>query len=161
MKNGQGSLMIQDEHGGSLVEFAIVMPLLFVILFGIIEFGILLYDKAMITNASREGARAGIVFDATLRNEDNTINSEGVKARVQDAVDAYLTNVDDNVYLISFGSGSTYSVNCSDVNLSGDPLTVTVSYRFDFLAFSGLITLLGGDLADFLNLNAETVMRME
>ena len=96
MKNGQGSVMIRDEHGGSLVEFAIVMPLLFVILFGIIEFGILLYDKAMITNASREGARAGIVFDATLRNEDNTINSEGVEARVQDAVDAYLTNGDDN-----------------------------------------------------------------
>ena len=72
------------------MEFAIVMPLLFVILFGIIEFGILLYDKAMITNASREGARAGIVFDSTLRNEDNTINSEVVKARVQYAVDAYL-----------------------------------------------------------------------
>ena len=33
------------------------------LLFGIIEFGIILYDKAMITNASREGARAGIVFD--------------------------------------------------------------------------------------------------
>ena len=58
--------MVRDEQGGSLVEFAIVMPLLFVILFGIIDFGILLYDKAMITNASREGASAGIVFDATL-----------------------------------------------------------------------------------------------
>ena len=32
------------------------------LLFGIIEFGIMLYDKVMITNASREGAQAGIVF---------------------------------------------------------------------------------------------------
>ena len=63
MKDKQGYMMIRDEHGGSLVEFAVIAPLLFVILFGIIEFGILIYDKAVITNASREGARAGIVFD--------------------------------------------------------------------------------------------------
>ena len=55
--------MIRNEKGGSLVEFAIITPLLFVILFGIFESGLLLYNKAVITNASREGARAGIVFD--------------------------------------------------------------------------------------------------
>jgi Flp pilus assembly protein TadG len=36
------------------------------LLFGIIEFGIILYDKAMITNASREGARAGIVYSEPI-----------------------------------------------------------------------------------------------
>ncbi|HKK00735.1 MAG TPA: TadE/TadG family type IV pilus assembly protein, partial [Desulfuromonadales bacterium] len=52
----------RHERGASAVEFALVLPLLLVILFGIIEFGFILYDKAMITNASREGARAGIVL---------------------------------------------------------------------------------------------------
>ena len=50
------------EKGGSAVEFALVLPILVVILFGIIEFGFVLYDKAVITNASSEAARQGIVF---------------------------------------------------------------------------------------------------
>ena len=51
-----------NERGASAVEFAIVLPLLVLILWGILEFSILLYDKAMITNLSREAARAAIVF---------------------------------------------------------------------------------------------------
>ena len=51
-----------SQKGASAVEFALVLPLLMLILFGIIEFGLLMYNKAMITNASREGARRGIVY---------------------------------------------------------------------------------------------------
>ena len=53
--------LLKNQKGTEVVEFAIVSLLLFLLLFGIIDFGILLYDKAVITNASREGARAGIV----------------------------------------------------------------------------------------------------
>ena len=52
----------RNHRGASAVEFALILPLLIVILFGIVEFGLLMYNKAVITNASREGARAGIVF---------------------------------------------------------------------------------------------------
>jgi hypothetical protein len=49
------------EKGTASVEFALILPLLLLMLFLIIEFSIILYDKAVITNASREGARHGIV----------------------------------------------------------------------------------------------------
>jgi Flp pilus assembly protein TadG len=52
---------LQSYRGASAVEFAIILPILILLVFGIIEFSLALYDKAMITNASREGARAGIV----------------------------------------------------------------------------------------------------
>ena len=55
--------IIRCQRGAAAVEFAIIAPLLFTIIFGIIEFSLLFYDKAVITNASREGARFGIVFD--------------------------------------------------------------------------------------------------
>jgi Flp pilus assembly protein TadG len=59
---GRASMkLLRSYRGTAIVEFAIILPLLLVLLFGIIEFGIILYDKAVITNASREGARAGIV----------------------------------------------------------------------------------------------------
>ena len=47
-----------------MVELAIILPILLIVLFGLIEFGFILYDKAVITNASREGARQGIVYRA-------------------------------------------------------------------------------------------------
>ncbi len=51
------------QNGAATVELAILLgTILLPLLFGIIEFSFLLYDKAMITNASREGARAGIVM---------------------------------------------------------------------------------------------------
>jgi hypothetical protein len=48
------------QKGAAAVEFAVVLPLLVLLLFGSIEFGLLLYNQEVITNASREGARAGI-----------------------------------------------------------------------------------------------------
>ena len=53
--------VIDNERGASAVEFAIVLPVLVMFVFGIIEFGIVFYNKAMITNACREAARAAIV----------------------------------------------------------------------------------------------------
>ena len=52
---------IKTQSGAQLVEFAIILPLLITILFAVIEFGFMLYDQAIITNASREGARSGVV----------------------------------------------------------------------------------------------------
>jgi Flp pilus assembly protein TadG len=52
---------LRETKGASMVEFALVLPILILILFGIIEFGILIYNQQVITNASREGARYGIV----------------------------------------------------------------------------------------------------
>lgn len=142
-------MFIKDESGGTLSEFAIISPFLFLILIGIIEFSILLYDKAMITNASREGARAGIVF-----SHPDPIS------------DAEITNVVNNycsTYLISFGAGS--APPRTDINRAGDnpgdPLVVTVHYEFRFLVFSNFVALVGGGMDNLVNLSAETVMRME
>jgi Flp pilus assembly protein TadG len=52
---------IKNQQGVAAVEFALILFPLVLLVFGTIEFSTLLYDKAMITNASREGARAGIV----------------------------------------------------------------------------------------------------
>jgi Flp pilus assembly protein TadG len=46
-------MKIREQRGGSALEFAIVLSLLVLILFGIIEFGLVLYNQQVITNASR------------------------------------------------------------------------------------------------------------
>jgi len=56
-----GDMKTKRQSGQALVELALVLPLLLILAFGIVEFGLLMYNKAVITNASREGARVGIV----------------------------------------------------------------------------------------------------
>ncbi len=52
------------QKGAQAVEFALVLPFFILILFAVLDFGILVYNKAIITNASREGARSGVVLSA-------------------------------------------------------------------------------------------------
>lgn len=49
------------ESGQSLVEFAMVLPLLLMVLFAIIDFGRVYQGHVTLTNAVREGARLGAV----------------------------------------------------------------------------------------------------
>jgi len=50
------------ESGQDLVEFALVLPVLALLIFGIIQAGILVWNYNTVSNAAREGARAGIVM---------------------------------------------------------------------------------------------------
>jgi Flp pilus assembly protein TadG len=52
---------IRNEDGQSMVEFAIVLPLLALLLFGIIQFGIVFRNYLAVTDAVRVGARKAAV----------------------------------------------------------------------------------------------------
>lgn len=51
----------RSDNGASGVEFALVVPLLIIIVFAIIAFGILLAQQQALSNAAREGSRFGAV----------------------------------------------------------------------------------------------------
>ena len=52
---------ISDNHGQSLVEFALVLPFLLLILVGIVEVGRMWETANVVTSAAREGARVAAV----------------------------------------------------------------------------------------------------
>ena len=51
----------RDQDGAAAVEFALLLPLLVLLLFGLIQFGIAFNTKIQATNAAREGARMAVV----------------------------------------------------------------------------------------------------
>ena len=143
-------IKFRAEQGSVAVEFALISIVLFTIVFGIIEFGILMYDKHILTNASREGARAGIVMQTPPRVSDDEIET---------IVEKYAEK-----FMVSFKPSSGLGITVTpDEALRGvtgpqppfgTPLVVTVKYPFDFLFLSSLG--LGP-----ITLTAETRMRME
>jgi len=133
----------RTQSGASAVEFALVLPLLVLLAFGIIEFSMALYDKAMITNASREGARAGIAFRVPPVSDDEIVN----------VVNTYLGNS-----LITFGGPAAAATTVTrNGSTPGDELTVSVDYTYTFFLIPNFIT----DLTGGVRLMAATVMRME
>jgi Flp pilus assembly protein TadG len=55
------STRFRDERGQTMTEFAIVVPLLLMVVFAIIQFGILFNNWLALTDATRTGARKGAV----------------------------------------------------------------------------------------------------
>ena len=131
-------------RGSVVVEFALIFPLLLFIVFSIIECSLALYDKAVITNASREAARAGIV----LRTPKLT------KTQIANVARDYCQN-----NLISFAQNVSPTVLVTDngTNTFGTPLSVNVSYVYTGLGFGQLISALSGPIT----LSAITTMNNE
>jgi hypothetical protein len=141
--------LMDNQRGTSAIEFAIVLPLLVVFLFGIIEFGLLFYNKAMVTNASREAARKGIVY----RDPPVTV------AEIENVVDSYCGGM-----LVSFGSGPspTTTVPSGECAAHGDELVVNVIYQYDFLLIPDFLTaFFTGGMSGSIDVSAVTRMRCE
>lgn len=72
--------LTRDSKGTIAVEFAVVFPFLLLFLFGIIELGSAWYDRNLLVNASREGARLAALSsgmeDADVVSEVHTILSQ-------------------------------------------------------------------------------------
>jgi Flp pilus assembly protein TadG len=141
-------MSLNDTRGASAVELAIILPVLLVILFGIIEFGIYMYNKQMLTNAAREGARAGIVAYTTRLTPAEILDV--VQESFQNAI---TFGAENDVVLV--GTPDGYA---SDAD-TGVTLTVTVKYDYDFLV---LPNFLGDWLQDKLGeMTATAAMRYE
>ncbi len=68
-------IKIQSENGNVLVEFALIMPVLILILAGIVQFGFLLNGKIAVNSASYEAARAATLSDNPEADAINAVSS--------------------------------------------------------------------------------------
>ena len=138
---GKGRRTDRSQRGTTTVELALILPVFLFLVFGLIELSVALYDKAVLTNASREGARAGIV----LRNPKPTV--------------AEITSV-----VLQKSQGSLISLLPADAPqvtvLQSSPaawpntLQVSAQYTFKGLVISGLMQMLGSNWV----VHASTVM---
>ena len=109
------------------MEFAIVLPLLLLVLFGVVDLGRVFHAAITITNIAREGARHGSIYPDATELE--------IAAVARD--EPFNSGIDL--------SSSTVSRTCTDIDAdgtcdSGSAIRVTISYNFDLL-FGEIISL--------------------
>lgn len=64
-----------SEHGAGLAEFALVLPVLLVILFGIVEFGVVFSRSQAVEAAAREGGRLASLSSTTSVDVSNRVDA--------------------------------------------------------------------------------------
>ena len=111
----------RSERGTTVAEFAIVAGLFFMIIFGIIEFGRLLYTHNALTDAARRGARY-----AALHHEDVGC-VENVVVYGEKHIDP-ATCAPTGPPLINGLTVDNVSVLYEGADLDGDPDTPPTSY---------------------------------
>ncbi len=114
--------------GQAVVEFALILPLFMLLVFGTLEFGRAYYDMHLITNAARGGARIGSLpgkYESDVTSAvDASMNAVGLGGPWSTSVE-----VKDKTGTVR-GGGLTAAEE-------GDTVSVTVSYAFSL--FSGHI----------------------
>jgi hypothetical protein len=140
--------LFSKERAQTMVEFALVFPVVLLITYGIIEFGRMVFIYASVTSAAREGAR----FGAASGIDGNGIIQFADCQAIKDAVrrTAILITIPDNQINISYDDGSNSkglcppSMDFHDPNYIrlGDRIIVIVTAHYEpimgrFLGISG------------------------
>lgn len=88
---------LRRAEGSQLLEFALVLPLLLVLVLGIFDFATAFNLKQIMNNAAREGSRIG----SSQPNSDLTQTTPPSVQVIHDAVVSYLSNAGVNTSFIS------------------------------------------------------------
>jgi Flp pilus assembly protein TadG len=104
---------LRNQNGAVAVEFALILPILIVLLLGIIEFSLVYNAQLTLTNAAREGAR-----DMAITNSASSARTAVKNSGV--ALDPALTDADIGVTPATCAPGSF--------------ATVTVTYEYEFIS---------------------------
>ena len=140
---------VRSQAGAELVEFALVLPILLLVLGGIVDFGLLLQRQQVITNAAREGARLAVLPGYTSTDVQARVTQfvrEGINSDSAAPV-ATLTPV-----TLTPGTGPAFQA-----------ARVSVTLADRFLILGPIVSLAGGNGGSFgtIVLSATTTMRVE
>ena len=145
---------MRGERGGVAVEFAIILPVLMLLVFGIIDFGHAWYMRHLMSDGSRDGARYGTRYQTVPGNQAQRLLPKNLSPSISDyvlntAADndgkngwglKNLLPADANPQVTPTGAASTENVG---INLAGEDLHVTITATKTWFVLGNLIPGLG------------------
>ncbi|HEX3919061.1 MAG TPA: TadE/TadG family type IV pilus assembly protein [Caulobacteraceae bacterium] len=136
----------RDHSGASAVEFALIAPLLFVMLFGIIQFGLALNNYVELTDAVRNGGRNFAISRAAASTNPYTTTSSSISSSA-----ANLTAANIHLTVTVNGTACTTDSGCATAlsAAAGDTAVITATYPCN-------LTVMGVNMAPSCTLSATT-----
>lgn len=151
------------EEAQSLAEFALIMPIFLILVFGIIDFGMGLRAYITVAQATREGARYGIVG-----NQAGTFVSGGTGDCNGSTTTSIVGKVCSTMNGLKLSNLQSVTTKCPTTGTTppcnpGDPLQVTASYQYHYITpVKALVNVLsGGAMPGYLTVSSSTSMRQE
>jgi hypothetical protein len=136
-----------QERGSQLIEFALVLPLLLLVVLGIMDFGLLFQKYEAVTNAAREGARIYVLPGYTDVDVENRVRQ-------------YLTDAG-----LDGGSAIVVPIPAQPANIGGScnmaVRGTTVFYPNQYLFLGGIMSYFGGGSFGSKMISATSRMRWE
>ena len=108
------------ERGAAAVEFALVAPILILLVFGIISYGYMLSFRQAMSQGAAEGARAGAVWASAYAPSQDAQRIAAARTGVDEALSSYG---------VSCSSGATCQIRMQACG-TGTCLAVTVTYPY-------------------------------
>ncbi len=109
------------DRGAAAVEFALLVPILMVLVFGIISYGYMLSFRQGMSQGASEGARAGAVWAAAYTPSQNAARIAAATTQVNNALGSYG---------VSCSAGATCTITITGCGGSAKCVTVKVSYPY-------------------------------
>jgi Flp pilus assembly protein TadG len=141
-------LFCRDQQGSYAVEFAIILPVFLLLVFGIVDFGHAWYMRHVMVNASREGARYG------SRYQTDALGNRVCPKNLSPSVTNYVLNTSaDNGGTSGWGlksllpacsnpvvtPGGPAATESNPTVLAGEDLTVTITATKTWLVLGKLV----------------------
>ncbi len=115
-----------SEQGQSLVEIALILPVLLILFLGVAEVGFFFYAHVQVANAAREGARYGSLCRLNA-NCNPDLTAEVTESVFNETQTIDLNAGNTTVDVQPSGSGGWPGGNT--IPMTGTPITVTVTYN--------------------------------
>lgn len=140
----------RSDQGQGLVEFALVIPMMLLFVFGLVDLGRGIYTYSVLSNVAREGARYAIVHGSLATETGNTQSGPGTSdpsggTYVVPAATVAAFGLDPTVLKVAvcWGFQCTVAPDCTpgsstEKPLVDTPVTVRACYRFQAVTASFL-----------------------
>ncbi len=125
------TVRMRDERGQATVEFALVLPVLLLLVLGIIEFGKAWNLAQVATDAVREGARRCVIADPSITQAMVEVD---IKNRMAQA------GVPTSVSNVAFSTNAPSGTPCEAGGYQAT-ITLTIPYSWMFFRLLAPITL--------------------
>ena len=133
----------EGERGSELIEFALVFPLLLMVVLAIVDFGFMFQRYEVVTNAAREGARIAVLAGYSSSDIQTRVESYASAGGLPIAPTVAVTNT-------SITAGTT----------TWPAKTVSVAYPHQYVFLGGIASWFGGSFTS-VTLTATSTMRTE